>query len=83
MSVAEEAKAEHGQASTKVRLSLDLAPDVNNFLEALASSLGTTKSEVLRKAIALMKVASDAKERHQSIGVIDADKKVVSEIIGV
>lgn len=67
----------------KVRLSLDLAPEVNTYIEAQALELGTTKSEILRKAIALLKVARDASHQQQSLGVIGADKKLVHEIIGL
>ena len=69
-------------AAAKVRLSLDLSPQTNDLLEKVVAQQGTTKSDVMRKAIALVIVAEDARRDGQSLGVIDADKKLVAEIIG-
>ena len=68
--------------AAKVRLSLDLSPQTNDLLEKVVAQQGTTKSDVMRKAIALVIVAEDARRDGQSLGVIDADKKLVAEIIG-
>ena len=69
-------------AIAKVRLSLDLSPQTNDLLEQVVAQQGTTKSDVMRKAIALVLVAEDARRGGQSLGVIDADKKLVAEIVG-
>ncbi len=52
-------------------------------LEALAQSLHSSKSEILRKAIAPFEVAAEAKENNQRIGILDKDRKVVTEIVGI
>ena len=41
-----------------VRLSLSLSPELNDRLEQLAFSSHTTKTEILRKAIALYDVVA-------------------------
>ena len=69
-------------AAAKVRLSLDLSPQTNDLLEKVVAQQGTTKSDVMRKAIALAIVAEDARRDGRSLGVIDADKKLVAEIVG-
>ena len=69
-------------AAPKVRLSLDLSPQTNDLLEKVVAQQGTTKSDVMRKAIQLVLVAEDARLGGQSLGVIDADKKLVAEIVG-
>ena len=66
-----------------VRLSLDLSPQANTVLESLASSQHTTKSDVLRKAIALVQVAEEARQANRKIGVFDAQANVFSEIVGL
>lgn len=66
----------------KVRLSLDLSPQTNSLLERVVSDQGTTKSDVMRKAIALVIVAEDARREGRSLGVIDANKQLVAEIVG-
>ncbi len=66
-----------------IRLSLDLSPELNATLEDLSQRMHTTKSEVLRKAIALVNVAADAKEHGNRLAITDADRKVVTEIVGL
>lgn len=67
----------------KVRLSLDISPELNALLEQLASTIGGTKSDVLRKAIALMEVAVDAKRRGLKLGLAEKDQPLTTEIIGL
>jgi predicted transcriptional regulator len=67
----------------KVRLSLDISPELNALLESLAITTGGTKSDVLRKAIALMEVAVDAKRRGLKLGLAEKDQPLVTEIIGL
>lgn len=66
----------------KVRLSLDISPELNDLLEGLAATTGTTKSDVLRRAITLMEVAVDAKRQGKRIGIATKDQILATEIIG-
>lgn len=67
----------------KIRLSLDISPELNTLLEQLAVKTGGTKSDVLRKAIALMEVAVDAKRRGLKLGLAEKDQPLATEIIGL
>jgi len=68
----------------KVRLSLDVSPELNHLLEELADQTGTTKSDVLRKAIALMDVAVDAKREGKRVYISDrAPEGASREIVGI
>jgi predicted transcriptional regulator len=67
----------------KVRLSLDISRELNDLLEQLAVRTGGTKSDVLRKAIALMEVAVDGKRRGLKLGLADKDQQLTTEIIGL
>ena len=66
-----------------IRLSLDVSPGLNDLLERLAGETHSTKSEVLRKAIALMEVAVEAAEKGQKLGILDKDRNVTTEIVGI
>lgn len=66
-----------------VRLSLDLSSQTNALLESLAADMHTTKSGVLRKAIALVQVAEEARRNNRKVGVLDSEQNVFSEIIGL
>ena len=68
---------------TKIRLSLDISPEANSLLEELAEKIGTTKSEVLRKAIVLMEVAIEAKRQGKKFGIAERDQTLATEIVGL
>lgn len=70
--------------SPSVKLSLHLSPDTNEILEQLCKENHYTKSDLLRRAIALIQVALKYKRKgdHHLIVVNDNDEKV-SEIIGL
>lgn len=67
----------------KVRLSLDVSPELNQKLDQLAEDTHSSKSDILRKAITLMGVAVEAKQKHQKLGIVDDKNHLVQEIIGV
>lgn len=67
----------------RIRVSLDLTLEANDVLERLATRSGTTKSDVLRRAIALVEVAQDAKDRGHALAVAATDGAVVARIVGL
>ena len=67
----------------KVRLSLELSNDLNALLEELTEKTHTSKADVLRKAIALMEVAVEAKQEGNRLGVLDKQNQVVTRIVGL
>ena len=66
-----------------IRLSLALSPELNERLEELASAGCTTKTEILRKAIALYDVVSEAKTEKKRLGILDQNKHLLTEIVGI
>lgn len=70
-------------ATEKVKLSLEVSAELNKTLERLAEGIGGSKSEVLRKAIALMDVALEAKQRGQKFGIANKDQQLATEIVGL
>ena len=66
-----------------VRLNLEVSPQVDEVLEALASKMHGSKSDVLRKAIALMEVAVRAKEEGKRFGIAEPDQRLTTEIVGL
>jgi predicted transcriptional regulator len=67
----------------KVRLTVDVSPELNETLDQLADNAHLTKSEILRRAIALIKVAAQAHEKGQKLALIDKDQQGMTEIIGI
>ena len=71
------------QTQDKIKLSLFVSPQLNATLESLAEANGSTKSDVLRKALALLEVAAEAKRDGHRIGIVSKDRQVLTEIVGV
>ena len=71
------------EPARKVRLSLELTEDLNRELDQVAAQFGETKSDVLRKAVALMLVAADAKRKGLKIGLADPDQPLRTEFVGL
>jgi predicted transcriptional regulator len=69
---------------TKVRLTLDVTDELNNRLDHLAAEAGGSKSEFLRKAIALAEAAVAARKEGNEVAIINKNsKKLVSTIVGL
>jgi predicted transcriptional regulator len=69
--------------SEKIRLTLEVSPELNRRLQGLADTIGETKSDVIRKAIVLMEVAVDAKRRGLKFGLAEKDQLLTTEIVGL
>jgi predicted transcriptional regulator len=68
---------------TKVRLTLDLSPELDQLLQRLADMMGVTKSEVMRKSITLMELAVEAKRAGKRFGIAHDDQNLATEIVGL
>ena len=66
-----------------VRLSLSVSPELHERLEQLASPGCTTKPEILRNAIALYDVVAEAKTEKKRFGILDQNKNLLTEIVGI
>jgi predicted transcriptional regulator len=67
----------------KVRLNLQVSSELNSTLEEIADSSGTTKTDVIRQALALMKVAHSAKQNGKHLGLVTDADKLDTEIVGL
>jgi hypothetical protein len=74
---------ERGKQPDKVRITLDLSPEMNRTLEEIVVKTGTSKTDVLRKAIALIEVAMEGRAKGQSLALSDKDDRVVTKIVGL
>ena len=74
---------ESNSSNEKVRLSLDLSPELNNMLEAMANDSHSSKSDVLRKSIVLMEVALKEKSLGNHLSVVSQDQEILKEIVGL
>lgn len=67
----------------KVRLSFEITPELNDELQEIADQIDGSKTEVFKKAIALMRVAVDAKRNGRRLGIADKNQPLITEIVGL
>lgn len=67
----------------KVRLSLQVSQELNQMLEDIAEATGTNRTDVIRQALALMKVAHAAKTSGRHLGIVNDARKLDTEIVGL
>lgn len=65
------------------RLTVDVSPELNAALERLAERFHGNKSDVVRRALALMELAAQAKDEGKKIGIAEKDQPLATEIVGV
>jgi hypothetical protein len=68
----------------KVRMNLEVSKDVADFLEELASSEDTTKTEIVRRALSILKAYKQQKAKGRNhIGFTDDPSKLEAELVGI
>ena len=64
-------------------MNLQISSELNRQLEEIADSSGSTKKDVIRQALALMKVAHNAKKTSKHLGLVADAEKLDTEIVGL
>jgi predicted transcriptional regulator len=68
----------------KVRMNIEVSKEVADFLEELATSEATTKTEIVRRAISVLKAYKQQKQKGRShIGFTHDPAKLDAEIVGI
>ena len=67
----------------KVRLHLQVSAELNEMIEQIADETGSNRSEVIRQALALMKVAHEGKANGKHIGLVSDPSKLDTAIVGL
>lgn len=69
--------------SATVKMSLHLSPETNDLVEKMCAEAHLTKSDLLRKSLALMEVALRYKKEGGHLVVLDSNNNKMSEIVGL
>lgn len=67
----------------RIQISLDLSPELYQTLNNLTQHINGDNAEVLIKAIALLEVAVDAKQKGKHIWITDDNQNLETEIVGI
>lgn len=66
----------------KIRLNLQLSEELYNELESMASDSATTRSDVIRRALALLKAANSGRKQGKHLGLARKAEQLDQEFIG-
>lgn len=66
-----------------VRMTVTMSPELNKLLEDLADKAHGSKSDILRRAIALYDVAVKARDEKLRVGLFNDNKALEREIVGL
>lgn len=66
-----------------VRISFTVPEGFDRFLERMAAEMGTDRSEVVRKALGLMRIALDAKKEGNRLAILAPEMESDQEIEGI
>lgn len=68
----------------KVRLNIEVSQDMANILEDLADAEETTKAEIVRRALSVMRAYKDQMGRGRThIGFVQDADKLDAELLGI
>ncbi|MEM0900031.1 MAG: hypothetical protein AAGI92_08800 [Pseudomonadota bacterium] len=68
--------------SAQTRLNIAVGGDINAALETIAAENGTSKTAVVRQALALIQLAHEEKKKGRHLGFTDEAAKLDTEIVG-
>ncbi|MBD2771612.1 DNA-binding protein [Iningainema tapete] len=71
------------ESNNKIQLSLEVSPEFYDALQNLSNEIHINEGDVLKKAIALLKIAVEAEKRSQKMGIVEKEQSVDTEIVGV
>jgi hypothetical protein len=66
-----------------IRLDLTVSPEAHDKLQALATQSGCSVTDVFRRAIALLDVANAARQQNKALVILNQDRSIDSEIVGM
>jgi metal-responsive CopG/Arc/MetJ family transcriptional regulator len=69
--------------AAKVRLNLQVSEQLNADLDEMADSTGSNRTEVIRQALALMKIAHQARRECRHLGLVSDPSKLDTELVGI
>ena len=69
--------------SQKLRMNVQLSQELADVIDGIAEEADANRTDVIRQALALMKVAHEARKKGKHIGIVADPDKLDAEIIGV
>jgi predicted transcriptional regulator len=69
--------------SATIRLNVNISDELNRRLDSMSEKSGSSKSDLLRKAIVLMDLAVNESAKGNVLAVADKNHHILREIVGV
>ncbi|MBD6619923.1 DNA-binding protein [Komarekiella sp. 'clone 1'] len=71
------------ETTQRIQIILDLSPELYETLNKIAQQINGDNAEVFVKAIALMEVAVEAKQKGKHLWIADENQNLEAEVIGI
>ena len=68
---------------TSIRMSCEMSPELNARLCEIAASSHLTVSDVMRRAVALVDLAYQAKQNGHRLGTFTAERELITEYTNI
>ena len=69
--------------SATIRLNVNITDELNRRVDSMSEKSGSSKSDLLRKAIVLMDLAVNESAKGNVLAVADKNHQILREIVGV
>jgi hypothetical protein len=67
----------------RIQINLDLSLELYETISNLAQQMDEDNAEVLLKAIALLEIAVEAKQKGKHLWIVDDNQNLETEIVGI
>jgi hypothetical protein len=67
----------------RARIEVELSPDVTQMVDELMRKTGDSTTDLLRKALALYKLAVEAKSAGKAVGIATSPELLETEFVGL
>ena len=71
------------ESPERIRLTVEINTEMKNLIDALVEQTGSSRAEILRRSIALLKTVKDAESSGEYPALIDGDGNVRAKLVGV
>lgn len=66
-----------------INMSVQISYELNRIVEEIAEKTSSSKSEVFKKSLVLLKIVIDEVKNGNGLGIIGKDQEILKEIVGL
>ncbi len=63
--------------------SVEMSPSLYDLIEQMSEDANSSKGDTFKKALVLLNIIIQEEKKGNHIGILDKDKKIIEEIVGI